>query len=146
MQTSRFQLGLIAALVMGLGLALSSSPAIGYPAGAAVSFGANPLWAYGGSDNATSKTVFTAPSDTDMVLTDLSLSTDRVYSSRAGLKVGSTVVGEWVISGKSSTQYSGTTVNLTMTSGIRIPAGQTLKLTTDGSYISYAMSGYHAHP
>ena len=44
MQTSRFQLGLIAALAMGLGLALSSSPAIGYPAGAAVSFGANPLW------------------------------------------------------------------------------------------------------
>jgi len=48
MQTSRFQLGLIAALSGGLGLSLASSLAIGYPAGAAVSLGANPVWSAGG--------------------------------------------------------------------------------------------------
>ena len=37
MQTSRFQLGLI-----------GSSEAVGYPAGAAVSCGSNPLWAKAG--------------------------------------------------------------------------------------------------
>ena len=39
MVTSRFQLGLIATLAVGLGFSLSSSEAIGYPAGAAVSLG-----------------------------------------------------------------------------------------------------------
>ena len=144
MQTSRFQLGLIATLAMGLGLTLSSSQAIGYPAGAAVSLGTNPVWAYGGTEYLSSKTIVTAPSDSDMVLTDVSLSTTYNYNTKAGLKVGSDVVGEWVISGKSSNQYSGTTVNLNMTSGIRIPAGETLKLTTEGTYVSYAISGYYA--
>lgn len=40
MQTSAFQLGLISALSLGLGLAVSSKAAIGYPTGA-VSYGAN---------------------------------------------------------------------------------------------------------
>ena len=43
MQTSRFQLGLIATLAVGLGFSLSSSEAVGYPSGAAVSMGANPV-------------------------------------------------------------------------------------------------------
>ena len=145
MQTSRFQVALIAMLSMGLGLSFSSSQAIGYPAGAAVSLGTNPVWAYGGTDYSSSKTIVTAPSDSDMVLTDVSLSTTYNYNTKAGLKVGSDVVGEWVISGKSSNQYSGTTVNLNMTSGIRIPAGESLKLTTEGTYVSYAVSGYYAH-
>ncbi len=42
MVTSRFQLGLIAALAAGLGFSLSSSEAVGYPAGAAVSQDAAP--------------------------------------------------------------------------------------------------------
>ena len=49
MQTSRFQLGLIATLAVGLGFSLASSDAVGYPAGAAVSMGTNPLWAKGGT-------------------------------------------------------------------------------------------------
>ena len=145
MQTSRFQLSLIATLAVGLGFSLSSSQAVGYPAGAAVSLGTNPVWAYGGTEYSTSKTIVTAPPDSDMVLTDVSLSTTYNYNTKAGLKVGSNVVGEWIISGKSSNQYSGTTANLNMTSGFRIPAGQSLKLTTEGAYVSYSVSGYYAH-
>ena len=48
MVTSRFQLGLIAALSVALGFSLSSSDAVGYPAGAAVSLGTNPLWSASG--------------------------------------------------------------------------------------------------
>ena len=72
MHTSRFQLSLIATLAVGLGFSLSSSQAVGYPAGAAVSLGANPLWSHGGMSNASSAVIFTAPADKDMVLTDLS--------------------------------------------------------------------------
>ncbi len=48
MQTSRFQIGLITAMAAGLGATLTSSDAIGYPAGAAISLGANPVWSTGG--------------------------------------------------------------------------------------------------
>ena len=51
MQTSRFQLGLIATLAVGLGFSLSSSDAVGYPAGPAVSLGTNPIWNEAGQHN-----------------------------------------------------------------------------------------------
>ena len=81
MQTSRFQLGLIATLAVGLGFSLASSVAVRYPAGSAVSMGINPLWTYGGQINTGGgyTTVFTAPDSQDMVLTDISLSTDYDY-------------------------------------------------------------------
>ena len=44
MQTSRFQLALISALSIGLGLSLATTDAVGYPAGSAVSLGANPVF------------------------------------------------------------------------------------------------------
>ena len=146
MQTSRFQLGLIATLAMGLGLALSSSQAVGYPAGAAVSLGANPVWSFGGTNYVSGEVIFTAPPERDMVLTDLSLSTTYQYQVKAGLSVGAEVVGEWIISGKASNAYTGSPLNLTMTSGIRVPAGYSLTLATGDQYISYAMSGYYAQP
>ena len=145
MQTSRFQLSLIATLAVGLGFSLSSSQAVGYPAGAAVSLGANPLWSHGGMSNASSAVIFTAPADKDMVLTDLSLSTGYGYGARTGLKVGDGIVGEWVVYGKPGDAYTANPVALSMTSGIRIPAGQSLSLTTIGVDTSYAMSGYYAH-
>ena len=52
--------GLVAILALGLGLSLASSRAIGYPAGAAVSMGANPLFAKGGELSGGSTTAFTA--------------------------------------------------------------------------------------
>jgi len=49
MVTSRFQLGLIATLAVGLGFSLASSQAIGYPAGPVASLGTNPLWSQTGT-------------------------------------------------------------------------------------------------
>ena len=71
MVTSRFQLGLIATLAVGLGFSLSSSEAIRYPAGSTVSTGTNPLWAVGGNHYpCTPVDIITAPSDQDIVVTD----------------------------------------------------------------------------
>ena len=146
MQTSRFQLGLIATLAVGLGFSLASSDAVGYPAGAAVSMGTNPLWSHGGTTSSSGIVLFSAPSDRDMVLTDLSLSAQYPYSTKVGVVVGGSTAGHWIVSGKSSQAYQVSAHSMAMTSGIRVPAGQDLQLTTEGIDISYAMSGYYAQP
>ena len=74
MQTSRFQLGLIATLAVGLGFSLASSPAIGYPAGSAVSMGSNPVASRGGTVTSGSTALFTASSDGPFLITDVVLS------------------------------------------------------------------------
>ena len=146
MQTSRFQLGLIAFLAAGFGHTISSSDAVGYPAGAAVSMGTNPLWTYGGQASSPS-TIFTAPGDKDMVLTDLSLSTDTDHETSPALKLGDgTELGYWVINGSRYSSHSGTSVNMSMTSGIRIPQGQRLDLYPNGTTVRYSFSGYYAQP
>ena len=107
MQTFRSQLGLIATLAVGLGFSLASSQAIGYPAGAAVSLGSNPLWTYGGSlrsasSSDTPTTLFDAPSDQDMVLTDLSLGSTDAGAYPIGLLLDDgTVLGYWIAHGTS---------------------------------------------
>ena len=145
MQTSRFQLGLIATLAVGLGFSLASSDAVGYPS-TAVSMGTNPLWSKGGTSSDVSLVIVTAPDDRDMVLTDLSLSTSYDYDTKAGLDVGEEAAGRWTVSGKDGEAYSATTFGMSMTSGIRVPAGQTLSLTTQGQPIDYFLSGYYAQP
>ena len=70
MQTSRFQLGLMATLALGLGFSLASSDAVGYPAGS-VSMGANPVLSVGGVVSSTTDDLFTAPADQDVVVTDV---------------------------------------------------------------------------
>ena len=80
MQTSRFQLGLMATMAVGLGFSLSSSQAIGYPAGAAVSLGTNPVVSVGGGLVGTdSATPLTAPSDSSLVITGVILSAYSNY-------------------------------------------------------------------
>ena len=78
MQTSRFQLGLIAALAVGLGFSLSSSDAVGYPAGAPISLGSNPMWSQMGTveRGGGSVDVLTVPVDQVAVVT--------AFSSNAG--------------------------------------------------------------
>jgi hypothetical protein len=153
MQTSRFQLALIATLAVGLGLSVASSQAIGYPAGAAVSKGSNPLWTVGGSvrsasSSDTPSTLLAAPSDQDMVLTDLSLgSTDAGAHPVALLLDDGTLLGYWIVHGTSG--YEAGPQHMAFTSGIRIPAGSSLKLNPgidSGRWVYYSLSGYYAQP
>jgi hypothetical protein len=169
MQTSRFQLGLIAALATSLGLALSPSQATGYPAGAAVSLGTNPVWSAGGSTTSDSAgvTVISAPADHDLVVTDVVMTPtspdttcEMLLNSELSLSGTGENLSQYNLSldiyGSSSS--ANTTifgVNAHYMSGLRIPAGESLllRVTTfaeghscGGKYVMYSISGYTAQP
>ena len=144
MQTSHFQLGLIAALAVGLGTSLSSAQAVGYPAGAAVSLGSNPVVSTGGrlvgSDSASP---LTAPADSSMVITSVILSTFNSSSGCMGntsitISDGAGDLARFVVglgrSGSSSlTNYEPILV-ANLPSGIHLPAGAALTMTSVQHY------------
>jgi hypothetical protein len=171
MQTSHFQLGLIATLAVGLGFSLSSSDAIGYPAGAAVSYGSNPVVSAGGSvyAGAGSRVLLTAPSDQDLVLTDVVLtsfsdsSCKRSHHSSLTLDSGD-IVAQFETSSPYAQRYheyassTGLSVQHHFGSGLIVPTGQSVTIDvsqtdsfgscgTEHSFgVRYAVSGYHAQP
>jgi hypothetical protein len=147
MQTSLSQLGLIAVLAVGLGYTLSSTQARGYPAGAAVSVGANPVLAVGGVVSSATLDLFTAPGDQDVVVTDVwltmanrSCSADVQLTTSGGATLSSLKVLEGSTSRPPSIQHS-------FGSGLPLPAGQTLLITESGGCgVAYTISGYYAQP
>jgi hypothetical protein len=155
--------GLVAILALGLGLSLASSRAIGYPAGATVSMGANPLFAKGGELSGGSTTAFTAPADQTAVITDVLISGNDEQPDCAGhnkvtLKLGTEVVSEFAVGLARDSSYSSryeAIVQLKMQSGIPIPPGASLTIENTSirsDYCSgimevhYTISGYYAQP
>ena len=142
MQTSRFQLGLIATLAVGLGFSLASSHAAGYPAGATVSMGSNPLWSVGGAPSSTE--TLTAPSDQDMIITDVHFSNTDAHWLRLEMQLAGATVASFVSDGTTDRPQ------ISLQSGIRVPAGQTMTMGFDGYYglssARYTLSGYYAQP
>ena len=151
MHTSRFQLGLIATLAVGLGFSLSSSEAIGYPSGAAVSMGANPLWAQGGEVDASIESVISAPADRDVVVTDVLL-TYRNENCRPAvyLRTGAgDLLAKFLLyqDQDADKTMQPTTIMHSFNSGLPIPAGGSLELQETGSCnVAYTLSGYYAQP
>jgi hypothetical protein len=142
MQTSRFQLGLIATLALGMGFLLASSQAIGYPAGSAVSLGSNPVWSVGGTPSATE--TLTAPADQDMIITDVHYSNTDGGDLTLDMQISGTTVGAFI----SDHWYDRALTSLQ--SGIRVPAGETMTMTFSAYYgldrSRYTLSGYYAQP
>ncbi len=155
--------GLIATLALGLGLSLASSRAIGYPAGAAVSMGTNPLFAKGGELSSAGTTAFTAPADQTAVITDVIISAndedpDCGGHNKVTLKVGSDVVSEFAVGFTRDSSYSShyeSVVKLNLQSGIPIAPGASLTIENTSirsDYCSgimevhYTLSGYYAQP
>jgi hypothetical protein len=155
MQTSRFQLGLIATLAVGLGFSLSSSEAIGYPAGAAVSMGANPVWSVGGAVGDGSHVVITAPADQDLVVSDVFFGPECINCTlRFSLAVPDGTLAsyryrnQYYFYGPGERGFSyrmDEPVEQSLRSGLRVPAGDSLTLTVDGT-VDYTLSGYYAQP
>jgi len=178
--TTPLQTSLTTGLAMGFGgllvHTLSGAPAIGYPAGSAVSAGSNPVVSTGGgfsfeTASSTTQDVFTAPDDQDLIITDVDFSASSGNSS-CGLraKVDMWVDGEQVAAYtpmssmmrfySSETAFmSANNAQQSLISGIRVPAGTTLSLEVKlyewgGSYCSheydqsirYTLSGYYAQP
>jgi hypothetical protein len=166
MQASTVQLGLIATLAVSLGYSLSSSQAIGYPAGAAVSLGSNPVrsatghWDLAGSGNSESA-VLTVPADQDLILTEVfvGLTQDNAgcwATGRFQLKDADGSVIATVPVHNSHLDYARVEpVKFAFRSGIHVPAGTVIDV--EWHYVSnncgmvsydlsYVLSGYLATP
>ncbi len=168
MQTSRFQLGLIATLAIGLGFSLASSDAVGYPAAGVVSLGSNPVFSQGGviSDvSSTTNDVLTAPAGQAMLVTDLGLglagytrSCDAEMSVTLSNSAGATLAEYVVVRpdyGNNYGSHSGMIATVGLNSGIPLAPGETLRVTTNlltqdcssGTYqLRYTLSGYYVQP
>ena len=175
MQTSRFQLGLIATLAIGLGFTLASSEAVGYPTGSAISFHENPVVSIGGTAYAgeAAKVLFTAPVGQDLVITDVVLtSTSNLHCQRTHKTEISASSGDVLGQFETSSGYTktwgsgwgassdGRAVSHSYNTGLRVAAGDTLLVgviqtglyTVDGCDaedshgVRYSVSGYHAQP
>ena len=176
---SRFHLSLTVSLAIAMGgllaIALLPQSAEGYPA-AAISFGQNPVTSAGGSlslptdGSSTSTSIVSAPADADVVITDVSFSISSTgYSCGAeswetSVSVDGTTLGMWTVwAAHEQNKYTGYVFTqnfsegrqMSMRSGIRIPAGTTatLELTpvvSPGSCswrtssMNWMWSGYHA--
>ena len=137
-------------MAVGLGFSLASSDEVGYPAGAAVSMGSNPVWSVGGQiGSGGSSTLVTAASDQAAVVTDLLVQPDTTSTSgeaRFSLELDDgTLMGQY----RSWTSESmGGTFEHTFDSGIKVPQGRSLylKLYHRGYTVNYIASGYYAQP
>lgn len=160
MQTSRFQLGLIATLAVGLGFSLSSSDAVGYPAGAAVSLGSNPVWSRSGSmsipwgwwgDPMETIEIMVAPSDQSLVITDVVLSpvtsdggcreTVKVVLNAGGEDIGTFVATTPYLRNAANSSDGSARAELSLSSGLKAPVGTTVQLGAASLEFDGACSG-----
>jgi hypothetical protein len=153
-------------LIVGVVLTSLGGEAGAYPAGAAVSRGANPVGAWAGYvERSGSTTVFTAPADQDFVVTDVILIPEftslgcraiaRVeLTLSTGERVGRYTLG-WTASVNGDQFSIPSHVAVQYSSGIPVLAGTSLTmLVTDlETYaclptwgVNYNLSGYHAQP
>ena len=143
---------------------LSPSVAVGYPSGAAVSYGANPIESIGGS--ATSSSSSTAWDNSsgadDVVITDIVLAlgnntADCYGQENVWFVIDGETVGHYLLqpyAGSISNGVVGSRLALTLSSGIRVPAGEILEMHTSYSTwgglcsltVYYSLHGYHAAP
>jgi len=166
MQTSRFQLGLIAVLATALGFSLSSSEAVGYPAGMTIAAGSNPIVSASGhidlvSSSTRVSSVLEAPADQDLIITDVVVGLlQNAESCRAtgylrvedssGIELANiTVQNPYLVNASSSP------VQLRLESGLRVPAGRTVDVEWNFVYrycgftsydVDWVLSGYLAAP
>jgi len=159
MQTSRFQLGLIAALALSLGFSLASSEAVGYPAGAAVSVGANPVWSVGGTlVSGSEESVLTAgPTQmaivSDVVLTvagDCSEGMDIALETESGGAVASFTIASDSHGGFNNyTVWTPSSVSHSFSSGLPVQSSEALIISRSGGGscdAKFTLSGYYAQP
>ena len=140
---SRFQTLCIVGLAFLLGFIVSAQPAVGYPAGAAVSTGTNPLWSQGGETSSGTTLSIPANMDSDLVITDVVLTCDHGNIEQLTLRgADGKIHGKFQVQTAYSMQRH---ISHSYASGIRIPAGEALEITASGR-VYYSLSGYHAQP
>ena len=144
MQTSRFQLGFIATLAVGLGFSLASTNAVGYPTGPTVSYAANPRWSATGvvSHGGAYEDVLVVPDGQIAVVTG--------FSSNAGAYLDLYQDTAMVLEGHSQASHVSDPRLLNQGNGnLPIASGTTLKIrntVSSGGPHSYYIEGYYAQP
>jgi hypothetical protein len=167
MPISRFHLVLTTSLAIVLGVNLGHillpATAIGYPTGTVISTGSNPVVAQGGhlAYHDDEHTLFTAPADQNIVLTDVVLTGGNTTydcrgQSRVTLKTSSELVlGIFAVDQRASVSSQTGIIVVHYESGLPVPAGESVLIRTDGNYAScpasyhyvdYSISGYLAQP
>lgn len=153
--------GLAIALGCTLMIVLGPNSATAYPS-QAVSYGANPAVATGGSV-ASTQTVFTAPTTQEILVTDVVFTATGgsgstwVYACSSVLTLidttGNTLASFRLSADTNARYYTGggnlhsTTVSHTFATGLPVPAGDSLELTHSGDCsVEYTLSGYYAEP
>jgi hypothetical protein len=165
MASSHFQIVLISLLSAGLVALVSSSPASGYPAGAAVSLGSNPIRSGAGeidipSSVSTGDIVSSTP-DQQLVITDVMVGFFQKHNHCRGAGVARLKGSDGVLYG-SIPVYSATLGNaasqasqISATSGFLIPTDISIHIDwewgwreCDSSYytLAYNLTGYLATP
>jgi len=169
MQTSRFQLTLNTIVSAGFGAALLAAvhagSAVGYPAGAAVSLGTNPVASFAGTMSISdSESLVVVPEDQALIITDVVLSMgDSGNQCRASTQVEVTASGSDLghfgvgVSNETRTYTSwDPTLVASLRSGLRVGPGDTLEITSSqkhqyncsspGPELHFTLSGYYAQP
>jgi hypothetical protein len=164
MKIHQFQTVLIVAMSIGLGVSLTSKDAIGYPSAAAISSGVNPVVSTGGSISVdTTTALLEAPSDQDVIVTDYAFDPDIADQTCVSIiRLKFQLAGSGVVLGQRSmtTHFWGTSrweqssIDTSLESGLRIPAGETLNLVAESRYVdgcsargvAFSVSGYLAQP
>ena len=139
------------ALIAGAALTalFTGQDAIGYPAGAVISAGNNPVVSKGGSmefDGSTA-TMVTAPADQDVVLTDLlvgmSAHNNNCFAEAVGT-ISTDSETEVAVFSLGRVAYSAGT-SFKFESGIRVPAGESATLSLRSRYLYCLSSNYEVH-
>jgi len=157
-------------LAIGLGasatMAINSKSAQGYPAGASISTGHNPLFSLTGMLTGTeTQSLTTVPSDQGMVITDIVLSGTDGYDSCVAHSIvtldnGSTDLANFSVGLTYDTRAfisHEQVISAPLTSGIYLEPGQTLGIRTNQRYargscessnmeVLYTLTGYYAQP
>ena len=153
MQTSRFQLGLLATLAVGLGFSLSSADAVGYPA-SAISRGSNPIVSATGNLSSSPEEAFASIADQQLILTDVIVSARRSATSGCASSTERHLVirtgsgDDLALFGLRSSSSDAEAFHYT--SGISVPVGESVEVYLSGCaghiYMNYSLSGYYAQP
>ena len=108
-----------------------------------IDYGNNPVVSKGGyaSNNTGDVTIFSAPSDQDIMITDYEITTNYSYGCSPSLRLASGgVLAYWSISAARHIEAS-------KRSGLRVPAGDSVILTANcSSSVYYTISGHYARP
>ena len=166
MQPSRFSIVLIALLSAALGLTATSSTAIGYPAGAAVSLGSNPVRSGAGelytrTFDASTGTILSSSADQPLVITDVMIGFFQKHNHCRGAGIARIKGSDGVIYASipvySSTLGSATSQpsQISTQSGFHVPEGIDVYLEWEWGWkecgdsyytLAYNLSGYLASP